>query len=108
MPVEIRLKKILQQYGLDKKGIIQTIAEEVGVHRHSIGKLYRNEYSHPSLDVEQYLFFHWNGCAVHDVYHYADLVYICQGLSSSPNGSPPNSTRVRSAGRSQTSDSVLV
>jgi hypothetical protein len=48
MEVEIRLKKILQQHRLDKHGIIQEIAADLRVHRHSIGKLYRNEATHPS------------------------------------------------------------
>jgi len=42
MKVEIRLKELLGQYGLDRHGVIGEIAAEVGVNRHTIAKLYNN------------------------------------------------------------------
>jgi hypothetical protein len=52
MTIEIRLKKILQEYNFDtQKGIEKKIADDLGVHRHSIGKLYRNQSKNPSLDI---------------------------------------------------------
>lgn len=51
MKVEIRLKKILEEHKLDKHGIAQRIARDIGVHRHTISKLYYNRSENPSLDV---------------------------------------------------------
>ncbi|MFC1707120.1 helix-turn-helix domain-containing protein [Planctomycetota bacterium] len=51
MDVEIRLKKILQDAGLDKHGVVQRIARDINVHRHTVGKLYRNTVRNPSLEV---------------------------------------------------------
>lgn len=51
MEIDIRLKKILQNAGLDTRGVTQRIADDLGVHRHTIGKLYRNQLSNPSLRV---------------------------------------------------------
>lgn len=51
MQVEIRLKKLLRQRGLDGHGITQRIAQDLRVHRHTIGKLYRNQLRYPSLEV---------------------------------------------------------
>jgi len=51
MKIDIRLKELLQEANLDRRGITQRIAEDLGVHRHTIGKLYRNQLTHPSLHV---------------------------------------------------------
>lgn len=51
MQVEIQLRKLLQRYGLDKHGVTQAMADDVGVHRHTIGKLYRGQVTNPSLKV---------------------------------------------------------
>ncbi len=51
MRIDIRLQKVLQEAGLDSRGITQRIADDLGLHRHTIGKLYRNQISNPSLRV---------------------------------------------------------
>ena len=51
MQIEIRLSKLLCEHGLDKRGVLQRIARECKVHRHTVGKLYRNELKNPSLSV---------------------------------------------------------
>lgn len=51
MEIEFRLKKILRQHGLHGHGVIQRMARDLHVHRHRIGNLYRNEASHPSLEL---------------------------------------------------------
>ena len=51
MEIEIRLKQVLKEHKLDKHGVTKKIASDCGVHRHTIGKLYRNQLSHPSLEV---------------------------------------------------------
>lgn len=51
MQLEIRLRKILRQYSLDKRGITQQIAKDLHQHRHTIGKLYRGEVANPSLKL---------------------------------------------------------
>ncbi len=40
MQVESRLKEVLAQHGLDHHGVIQEIAQAVGVNRHTIARLY--------------------------------------------------------------------
>ena len=49
--IEIQLKKVLMEHGLDNYGVIQEIATACGVHRHTIGKIYRNQVKNPSLEV---------------------------------------------------------
>lgn len=51
MEIEIRLKKILQEAKLDYFGVTQDMARDLGLHRHTIGKLYRSQATHPSLEV---------------------------------------------------------
>jgi len=51
MPIEIRLKELLQKHQLDSRGVTQRIATDLGLHRHTIGKIYRNQLSNPSLSV---------------------------------------------------------
>jgi hypothetical protein len=51
MQLEIRLKKILQENGLDERGIAQRIAGDLKLHRHTVGKLYRSQATNPSLDI---------------------------------------------------------
>ncbi len=51
IPIEIRLKELLQRHGLDTRGITQQMADELHLHRHTIGKIYRNQLSNPSLVV---------------------------------------------------------
>jgi transcriptional regulator with XRE-family HTH domain len=51
MEIEIRLKKILREHGLDHHGVTQRIARDLEVHRHTIGRLYRNQMANPSLKV---------------------------------------------------------
>jgi len=42
MKVESRLKDVLAEHGLDHHGVIQEIAQTVGVNRHTIAKLYND------------------------------------------------------------------
>jgi transcriptional regulator with XRE-family HTH domain len=51
MQIEIRLKKLLTDNGLDDHGIIAQIANETNYHRHTIRKIYHNKQSNPSLEV---------------------------------------------------------
>ena len=51
MQIEVRLKKLLHEHNLDRRGVEQLIARDLGVHRHTIGKLYRNQLANPSLKV---------------------------------------------------------
>jgi len=51
MKIDIQLKRILQDYSLDKFGIEKQIAKDLGLNRHVIGRLYRNQASRPSLPV---------------------------------------------------------
>lgn len=51
MQIEIRLRKILRDHNLDRHGIEQRLATDLNVHRHTIGKLYRNQLTNPSLKV---------------------------------------------------------
>lgn len=49
MKIEIHLKRVLQEHNLNHRGITQKIAKDLGVHRHTIGKLYKNSVSTISL-----------------------------------------------------------
>ncbi len=49
--IEIRLKWVLEQYGLDKRGVIQEIARYTKCHRHTIRKLYHSKTKALSLRV---------------------------------------------------------
>jgi len=51
MRIEIRLKQILEEYGLDSYGVETKIAKACGVHRHTIGNLLHNRMKNPSLSV---------------------------------------------------------
>ena len=51
MKIEIHLKRVLQQHNMDNHGITQKIARDLGVHRHTIGKLYKNAVSNISLSL---------------------------------------------------------
>lgn len=51
MHMEMRLKKILADSRLDERGVIQKIAEETGLHRHTVRKIYHNKLRSPSLDT---------------------------------------------------------
>ena len=51
MKIEIRLKKVLNDHGLDRHGVVQKIATGAKVHRRTIGKLYNNTARNPSLRV---------------------------------------------------------
>src|SRR5262245_27388901 len=51
MQVEIRLKQILNEYVPERRVSAQQIADDLRVHRHTIGKLYRNQMTNPSLKV---------------------------------------------------------
>lgn len=51
MQIDILLKQLLRDYRLDKHGITKEISEDLGCHRHTIGKLYRNQLSNPSLQT---------------------------------------------------------
>jgi transcriptional regulator with XRE-family HTH domain len=51
MQIEIRLKKLLADYGLDRHGITQRIADEINLHRHTVRRLYNNRHRNPSLKV---------------------------------------------------------
>ncbi len=51
MKIDIRLKRLLQDHGLDRHGVAQSMATDLNLHRHTIGKLYRNQSENPSLEV---------------------------------------------------------
>ncbi|HUT36376.1 MAG TPA: hypothetical protein VNE39_23010 [Planctomycetota bacterium] len=49
MEIEFRLKQLLVQHGLDSHGIIQRIAAQAHLHRHTVRKMYWNKLQRPSL-----------------------------------------------------------
>jgi hypothetical protein len=49
MEIEIRLKKLLIESDLDDHGVQGHISEDLGIDRHTVGKLYHNEAVEPSL-----------------------------------------------------------
>jgi hypothetical protein len=49
MIVELRLQQLLDQKKLNRHGIEQLIARSCNLHRHTVGKMYRNESKNPSL-----------------------------------------------------------
>jgi len=51
MTIEIRLSQLLHKYKIYKHGVETEMAEKCGVHRHTIGKILRNEARNPSLTV---------------------------------------------------------
>jgi hypothetical protein len=51
MTVELRLQEVLNQFNLNRHGIEKRIAQCCGLHRHTVGKIYRNESKNPSLYV---------------------------------------------------------
>jgi transcriptional regulator with XRE-family HTH domain len=51
MKIEICLKKILRDYGLDRHGVIQRIARDLKMNRQTVMKLYHNEAANISLDT---------------------------------------------------------
>lgn len=51
MQLEIRLREILREHGLDKHGVQEEAARFCGTHRHSIRKILDNEASNPSLKL---------------------------------------------------------
>lgn len=51
MKLEWRLKQLLEQHNLYKYGVETQIANECGLHRHTIGKFLRNQIQSPKLEV---------------------------------------------------------
>lgn len=51
MKIEIHLKRVLQENNLDRRGITQKIAKDLKVHRHTVGKLYKNTAANISLSL---------------------------------------------------------
>ncbi len=51
MKIEIRLRQLLRDINKDHHGIEQELARDLNLHRHTIGKLYRNQLTNPSLKV---------------------------------------------------------
>ncbi len=51
MHIQIKLQELLEHYKLDDHGVIQKIAADLKLHRHTIRKLYNNQHSNPSLEV---------------------------------------------------------
>jgi len=51
MEMELRLKELLQESNLYRYGIEQQIANETNLHRHTVGKLLRNQVRSPKLKV---------------------------------------------------------
>ena len=51
MEIKVRLKKLLGDYELDEHGVIQRIAADIGVNRHTVAKLYNNRAPTLSLDL---------------------------------------------------------
>ena len=49
MIIEIRLKKLLAEYRLDRRGIITEMSADLGIHRHVLKRIYANEAQNPSL-----------------------------------------------------------
>ena len=40
MEIEVRLKRILADYGLDSRGVMNEIAKDTGLNRHTVSKIY--------------------------------------------------------------------
>ena len=53
MQIEILLKKVLAEHHLDEHGVVQKMARELGHHRNTVARIYRNQTTNPSLDVLQ-------------------------------------------------------
>ena len=51
MTIEIRVLQLLHDYKIFKHGTEREMAKKCGLHRHTIGKLLRNEAKNPSLSV---------------------------------------------------------
>jgi len=51
MKIEIRLKNVLKKHKLYHHGVMQQIARDLKVHRHTIRKLYHNQTANVSLDT---------------------------------------------------------
>ena len=51
MEIEIRLRHLLEELQRDRRGVLNQIAAETGLHRHTIRKLYHNQLARPSLDT---------------------------------------------------------
>jgi hypothetical protein len=51
MKIEMHLKRVLQEHNMNQRGTTQKIAKDLGVHRHTIGKLYKNTVSNISLSL---------------------------------------------------------
>jgi transcriptional regulator with XRE-family HTH domain len=51
MEVKMRLHELLQEYGLDRHGIKQKIANDLGLDRHTIANIYNQDSATVSLDV---------------------------------------------------------
>jgi hypothetical protein len=51
MQIEIRLKKVLKEHGLDRHGVTQRIADDLEIDRHTVRKFYFNRNRNPSLKV---------------------------------------------------------
>ncbi len=51
MKIEICLKKILKDYRLDRRGVVQRIARDLNMNRQTVRKLYHNEAANVSLET---------------------------------------------------------
>lgn len=67
--IEICLRSVLLDNSLDRKGIVATIADDIGVDRHTIRRLYNNEQKNPSLRVLAAVcdWLHHNGVSKRDL-----------------------------------------
>lgn len=51
MKVELRIKQVLDEYGIRRHGVVAEMVVKTGYHRHSLTKLLNNEVKNPSLDM---------------------------------------------------------
>ena len=51
MKLEWRLKQLLEQHNLYRYGVESKIAKDCGLHRHTVGKFFRNQAQSPKIDV---------------------------------------------------------
>jgi len=51
MQIEIRLKQLLDELNLNTRGVIQQMAKDLGLHRHTLRRIYLNQMPNPSLNT---------------------------------------------------------
>lgn len=51
LKVEIKLLELLEHHGLNRRGVVKTIAEELEIHRHTVRKIFNKKSHNPSLEI---------------------------------------------------------